>query len=214
MILFPALILPLSGNFLWVEGWVFSIWFDAMMLANWIYLYTKNPSLIEERLNKHGYQNQKKWDKYLLRSLFILSFSWITIMPLDAQQFHLSPDFPFFIKTIGFTLLVPAFYFCIRPTMDNPYLSTVVRIQDDRKQKVIESGAYGFVRHPQYLGILLLIIGGPLFLNSIFGLILGICIAMLFVVRIIGEEKMLSEELDGYVEYKQKVKYRLIPLIW
>jgi protein-S-isoprenylcysteine O-methyltransferase Ste14 len=214
VILFPAIIVLLSGNLAWIEGWVLSIWFDVMMLSNMIYMYKKNPTLISERLNVHGSQNQKKWDKYLLTSLFILAAFWFVAMPLDAQILGLSPHFPLFIKITGGLLLFPSLYLLIGASIANPYLSTVVRIQSDRQQKVVSTGVYSIVRHPQYLGIIMLIIGGPLLLESIMAIIIGISIATILVIRIKGEEKMLIEELDGYIEYMQKVKFRLLPCVW
>jgi protein-S-isoprenylcysteine O-methyltransferase Ste14 len=214
VILFPAIIVLLSGNLAWAEGWILSIWFDVMMLSNMIYMYKKNPTLILERLNVYGSQNQKKWDKHLLASLFILAAFWFVAMPLDAKILGLSPRFPLFIKIIGCLLLFPSLYLLIGATIANPYLSTVVRIQSDRQQKVVSTGVYSIARHPQYLGIIMLIIGGPLLLESIMAIIIGICIAAILVIRINGEEKMLIEELDGYIEYMQKVKYRLLPYIW
>jgi protein-S-isoprenylcysteine O-methyltransferase Ste14 len=214
VILFPAIIVLLSGNLAWAEGWILSIWFDVMMLSNMIYMYKKNPTLISERLNVYGSQNQKKWDKHLLASLFILAAFWFVAMPLDAQILGLSPRFPLFIKIIGCLLLFPSLSLLIGATIANPYLSTVVRIQSDRQQKVVSTGVYRIARHPQYLGIIMLIIGGPLLLESIMAIIIGICIAAILAIRINGEEKMLIEELDGYIEYMQKVKYRLLPYIW
>jgi protein-S-isoprenylcysteine O-methyltransferase Ste14 len=214
VILFPAIIVLLSGNLAWAEGWILSIWFDVMMLSNMIYMYKKNPTLISERLNVYGSQNQKKWDKHLLASLFILAAFWFVAMPLDAQILGLSPRFPLFFKIIGCLLLFPSLSLLIGATIANPYLSTVVRIQSDRQQKVVSTGVYRIARHPQYLGIIMLIIGGPLLLESIMAIIIGICIAAILAIRINGEEKMLIEELDGYIEYMQKVKYRLLPYIW
>jgi protein-S-isoprenylcysteine O-methyltransferase Ste14 len=211
---FPSVIFLLSGNISWAEGWIFSIWIDAMMLTNIVFMYKRNPSLITERLTAHGSHNQKKWDKYLLASLFSLSAIWLIAMPLDAELFHLSPRFSLPIKAIGCILLIPAYYLLIRATIDNPYLSTVVRIQSDQKQKVITIGTYGIIRHPQYLGTISMIIGSALLLGSIIGLIIGIFLIAIIIARIIGEEKMLVTELDGYVEYRQKVKYRLLPYVW
>jgi protein-S-isoprenylcysteine O-methyltransferase Ste14 len=213
-ILFPAVIVLLSGKINWIEGWILSIWFDVMMLSNMIYMYVKNPTLFTERLNAHGSHNQKKWDRYLLAFLFILAAIWITAMPIDTQILGLSPRFPIIIKIIGCLLLIPSMYLMIAVIITNPFLSTVVRIQADRKQKVISTGVYSFVRHPQYLGIILLIIGGPLLLGSIISVIVGICIILILMKRIDGEEKMLVEELDGYTDYRDKVKYRLLPYIW
>jgi protein-S-isoprenylcysteine O-methyltransferase Ste14 len=89
-----------------------------------------------------------------------------------------------------------------------------VRIQSERDQKVVSTGVYGVVRHPMYLGAMLLFLGAPLLLGSRYGFIIGIYLCILFVVRIMGEEKMLLEELEGYAAYTQRVKYRLIPYVW
>jgi len=212
IIFFPTIIILLSGNLLWAEGWLLSIWFDAMMFSNMIYMYKKNPELFSERIKKH--QNQKKWDKYLLTLLFVLSAFWLVGMPLDAEMFSWSPPFPLSVKIIGCVLLIPAFYLLIRATIDNPYLSTVVRIQSDRQQKVISTGVYCIIRHPQYLGIMMLIIGGPCLLGSVIGLTAGMCIVVILILRINGEEKTLVDELEGYGDYRKKVKYRLVPFIW
>lgn len=91
--------------------------------------------------------------------------------------------------------------------MENTFLSTLVRIQDDRKQHVISTGVYGFVRHPLYLGCLLMMIGAPLLLGSVYALIITLIGTVLIMVRIGGEEKMLVNELEGYEEYRQKVFY-------
>ena len=110
--------------------------------------------------------------------------------------------------------MIPSLYFIFESTVQNTYLSTQVRIQSERKQKVISAGVYGFVRHPQYLGVVLMCIGGPLLLNSVYGVIIGLIVIIIFIFRILGEEKMLAEELEGYKDYKKKIKYRLLPIVW
>jgi protein-S-isoprenylcysteine O-methyltransferase Ste14 len=214
ILLFPAIFILISGNRSWVEGWILAIWFDGMMLANLVYMYIKNPGLISERLKTPASSNQKKWDRYLLSILFIIAAIWFIGLPLDAQRFQWSSAFPLLVKVLGGGFLIPAFYFMLRATMDNPYLSTVVRIQSDRRQRVVSTGAYGLVRHPQYLGIILTVLGGTLLAGSLIGLVTAILISLLLVWRIIGEEKMLVEELEGYQEYQKKVTCRLIPYIW
>jgi len=98
--------------------------------------------------------------------------------------------------------------------MENTYLSTLVRIQDERGQRVISSGVYGFVRHPLYLGCLLMMIGAPLLVGSAAGLVLTAVGVVGLAARIVGEERMLRTELKGYADYQEKVRYRLIPSIW
>jgi protein-S-isoprenylcysteine O-methyltransferase Ste14 len=214
IILFPAIILSVSGNWLWVEGWIFSLWFDAMVLSNYVYLYLYDPALLAERSKAPGSDNQKKWDKVLLTGAYLMALAWFILMPLDAKRFGWSPVFPVWLKVFGGVVLLPAFYLIYRATVENTFLSTMVRIQTDRKQHVISTGVYGFVRHPMYLGMLLMLLGAPLMLGSIFGVIIGLIALIVLAGRIIGEEKMLVNELEGYAEYKKKVKYRLIPFIW
>ena len=91
---------------------------------------------------------------------------------------------------------------------------SMVRVQTERKQRVVTTGVYGFVRHPLYLGCLLMLLGAALLLGSICGLVIGVLAVCLLVVRIVGEERMLVNELDGYRDYRKKVTYRLIPFVW
>lgn len=214
ILIFPAVILFLSGNWLWLEGWIFSLWFDAMVLSNYVYLYLHDPALLAERSKMPGSDNQKQWDKYLVIVIYLMAIVWLIIMPLDTKKFGWSPYFPLWLKVLGGVALLPSLYLIYRATVENTFLSTLVRIQTDRKQYVISTGVYGFVRHPLYLGCLLMLFGAPLLLGSLYGLIIGLIGLMVLVGRIMGEEKMLVNELEGYEDYKKKVKYRLIPFVW
>lgn len=214
ILIIPAVILFLSGNWLWLEGWIFSLWFDAMVLSNMMYLYWKDPALLAERSKAPGSDNQKQWDKYLIIGIYLWALVWFIIMPLDAKRFGWSPLFPVWLKVLGGVALLPALYLIYQATVENTYLSTLVRIQTDRKQHVISTGVYGFVRHPLYLGCLLMVLGAPLLLGSLYGFIIGFIGVIAVVGRIIGEENMLVNELEGYEEYKKKVTYRLVPFVW
>jgi protein-S-isoprenylcysteine O-methyltransferase Ste14 len=213
-VVFPALILLLAGNWRWVEGWLLAIWIVAMILFNMVYLYWKDPGLLAERTKRPGSENQKPWDKYLLVLILAMAVMWLVLQPLDAGRFHWSPTFPPWLKVVGGVALIPALYLIERTTIENTFLSTMVRIQTDRKQHVISTGPYGFVRHPLYLGCMLMMIGAPLLVGSIYSLIISLIGSILIAYRIVGEEKMLVEELDGYEEYRKRVKYRLIPFVW
>lgn len=213
-IFFPGLILLLGGDWHWVEGWLYSLWFDAMILANMIYLYVKDPELLAERSKMPGSDNQKTWDKYVLISIYVLSMAWMIFLPLDARRFAWSPEFPIWLKVIGGLLLILSLYLIQSTTAENTYLSTMVRIQSEREQKVISTGVYGFVRHPLYLGCLLMMLGAPLLVGSAYSFIFVAVMLGILIGRIIGEEKMLVHELKGYADYTKKVPYRLIPLVW
>jgi protein-S-isoprenylcysteine O-methyltransferase Ste14 len=214
VLFFPVLILGLGGNWRWIEGWIFALWFDAMMLSITLYLYFKDPALLAERAQAPGAKNQKAWDIYLLWAVYLIAIAWLVIMPLDAERFQWSPPFPSWLKVLGFVTLLPALYFMVQATVENTYLSTLVRIQAERKQHVISTGVYGIVRHPLYFGCLLMMLGAPLLLGSVYGIILTLIGLVLIIGRILGEEKMLTEELEGYGEYRKKVSFRLIPFVW
>lgn len=214
ILIFPALLLLLSGDWLWAEGWIFSIWFTALCFTTIIHLYLQDPALLAERYKKPGTGNQKGWDRYVVYGLLIGFIAWIVIMPLDAKRYGWTVGFPLWIKVVGVIELLCSFFFFYRSYSDNTFVSPLVRIQTERKQQVVSTGVYGFVRHPMYLGGILLFIGTPMLLGSVYGLIIGLAMLFLLMGRIIGEEKMLVDELAGYADYQKKVKYRLLPFIW
>jgi protein-S-isoprenylcysteine O-methyltransferase Ste14 len=139
---------------------------------------------------------------------------WIVIMPLDAKRFGWSPAFPLWLNVLGGAMLAGSFFLFFRSYTDNTFLSPLVRIQEERKQRVISTGVYAIVRHPMYLGGILMFFGAPLLIGSGYGLLAGLALTILLMARITGEEEMLGRELDGYREYMQKVRYRLVPFLW
>jgi len=214
ILIFPAFLLFLSGDWFWMEGWIFSIWFTVLCFTTIIYLYLNDPALLTERYIQPGTGNQKGWDKFVVIGLLIGFIIWIIMMPLDAKKYEWTKYFPLWLKVLGGIGLILSFFFFFRSYKDNTFVSPLVRIQIDRKQQVVSTGIYGFVRHPMYLAGILLFISAPMLMGSIIGLLIGVVISFLLAGRIIGEEKMLAKELEGYSEYKKKVKYRLIPYIW
>lgn len=214
ILIFPALILFLSGDWHWVEGWIFNVWFIALCATTIIYLYRNDPALLAERYKQPGTANQKGWDKYVVYGLVLGFILWIVIMPLDAKKYGWSAGFPLWLKIIGGISLLSSSFLFYRSYADNTFVSPLVRIQEERKQQVVSTGVYGFVRHPMYLGGILLFIGTPLLLGSKYGVLMGVLVSFLLIVRIIGEERLLIKELEGYADYRKKVKYRLIPFIW
>lgn len=214
MLTIPALILLLSGDWLWIEGWAFSIWYIVLSLSTVIYLYRNDPALLAERFRRPGTGGEEEWDKYFVIAIALAYFAWIIVMPLDAKRFGWTTGFPPWIKVIGVIGLLASAFLLYRAFADNPFLSPLVRIQKERKQYVVSTGVYGFVRHPMYLGAILMFLGAPMLLGSMYGIIIGSIMSMLLLLRIIMEEKMLVEELEGYTDYQKKVKYRLIPFVW
>ena len=214
ILLFPLLFFLLSGDFTWPEGWIFCFWFILLCFSTILYLYRKDPALLEERYRQPGSGNQEPWDRYVVYGLVIGFILWIVIMPLDAKRFGWSPSFPLLLNVLGGILLAGSFFLFFRSYTDNTFLSPLVRVQEDRKQQVVSTGVYGFVRHPMYLGAILMFVGAPLLLGSGYGLLAGFALTILLMARIWGEEAMLSRNLEGYREYTQNVRYRLFPFLW
>lgn len=214
ILIFPAIILVLSGDWRWLEGWIFSLWFAAMIVATTVYLAIYDPALLAERSRMRFAEDQKRWDRSALTMIYVLMFVWFIIMPLDAKRFGWSPNFPAWLKVLGGFMLIPSLYLIFQSTAENTFASTMVRIQKERKQRVISTGVYGFVRHPMYLGAVFMMFGAPLLLGSIWGLIIAGMGLLVLVFRIVGEENMLMNELEGYLEYMKRARYRLIPFIW
>ncbi|MGB7789334.1 methyltransferase family protein [Methanoregula sp.] len=214
VLIFPALILILSGNPFWPAGWIFGAWFILLCYSTILYLYRKDPALLAERFRKPGAGNHVGWDRYVVYGLGLGFALWIVIMPLDAQRFGGSAVFPHGLNILGFVMLAGSFFLFFRSFTDNTFLSPLVRIQEDRGQRVVSTGVYGFVRHPMYLGAILMFIGAPLLLGSGYGALTGIALTALLMARIMKEEEMLDRELEGYREYTGNVRYRLIPFLW
>ncbi len=214
ILFFPAIVLLAAGDWRWIEGWIFSLWFVAMVLSATIYLAIRDPALLAERSRVRFAENQKTWDKYVLISIYVVMLTWFIVMPLDARRFRWSPEFPVWLKVVGGLMLIPALYFIFESTAENTFASTMVRIQKERKQTVISSGVYGVVRHPMYLGAVFMMFGAPLLLGSLAGLIIAAIAFGVLVGRIMGEEQMLKSELEGYSEYSKTVRSRLIPFVW
>lgn len=210
----PAIVLLLSGDWSWVEGWIFDVWFLTVCASTIIHLFRNDPRLLAERFRHPGEGNQKKWDTYFVVALVIAYLSWLVIMPIDAKRYGWTPDFPLWSKVLGGMELAVSFFLFYRSYTENTFASPLVRIQTERKQRVVSTGVYGFVRHPMYLGAILMLTGTPLVLSSKYGILMGGIISFLLAGRTIGEEKMLVEELEGYADYKKKVRFRLIPFVW
>jgi len=111
-------------------------------------------------------------------------------------------------------LFVAGFYFLFGAMRENTFAAPVVKMQKERGQKVISTGLYGIVRHPMYAGGTLLFLGGPLLLGSIYGLAVGVLLTVILAVRVLGEEQMLKQELEGYTDYMSKVRWRMIPFVY
>ena len=200
------LFLP-AGTIHWLDGWLLMIILFVPMFFAGLVMYAKAPDLLRSRLRaKETKSEQKDVIKYsglMFLAAFIIAglnirFQWI-VMPRA-------------IVWIGVVVFLLAYCLFGEVLRENQYLSRVIEVQED--QTVVDTGLYGVVRHPMYTATVLLFLSMPLVLNSLISFIIMLAYIPIIVKRIKNEEEVLETELKGYKEYKQKVKYRLIPFIW
>ncbi len=206
-----ALFLP-AGTLLWPAGWTFLGLFLSFSIFIFTWLFRNNPGLLQERMHM-GTSDQQAWDKVLFPLLQLTLLAWLVFMALDAERFHWSFE-PAWLHAAGALILLGSFLLLFLTFKTNTFLSTVIRHQMDRGQSVISSGPYQFVRHPMYAAILLFVLGASLLLDSWHGLLFGLLAVSLLARRSVLEEQMLLSNLPGYVDYRSRVRYRLIPHVW
>jgi protein-S-isoprenylcysteine O-methyltransferase Ste14 len=158
-------------------------------------------------------ERAEPWDRVVMRIYTMILLILLTLTALDGGR-YLWSSVPLGIQLIGWLLLTFAGLMVWHVMMTNTYLSSWVRLQEDREQVVVEEGAYRRIRHPMYLGIIVAFLGIPLALGSWWAMIPSMVIVGLFVYRTHREDLMLIHGLTGYAEYTKKVRYRLLPGIW
>ena len=208
-----ALLLWLSGDWRWAEGWIFDIWWVCLLTALFLWLRYKDPALLAERMRMPGTGGESRSDTAILFGIKVGFLAWMVLSPLDVR-FGWLPRLPRWSEVCGGILLLPGTFFMFRALADNTFASQLVRIQSERCQHVVDTGVYAFVRHPMYLGASLWFLGSALLLGSLCGLFVAVVIIGLIVVRIFGEEKLLARDLEGYAAYREKVRSRLVPHFW
>jgi protein-S-isoprenylcysteine O-methyltransferase Ste14 len=200
------LFLP-AFTFLYPGAWLFIALLFVPMLIMGIVMLIKSPSLLEKRLNNKEKESAQKGVLALSGLMFPIGFV------LSAFDFRFSwSSVPLWLVITASVLFLAGYALYAEVMRENEYLSRTVEVQEN--QRVIDTGLYGVVRHPMYLATLLMFLPIPLILGSFYGLIPFALYPVIIVFRILNEEKVLAEGLLGYKEYKQKVKYRLIPFIW
>ena len=208
-----TLMLWLSGDWRWVEGWIFGAWWVSFAAALLWWLRFKDPALLAERMRMPGSGGESRSDVAILIGIKVCFLALVVLPALD-MRFGWTPRLPLWSEICGGVLLLGGSVPFFRAFTDNTYASQLVRIQSERGQHVIDTGVYGFVRHPMYLGASLVFVGAALLLSSVYGLLAGLAMVGLLILRIFGEEKLLARDLEGYKEYLQKVRYRLVPHVW
>lgn len=207
LIFISAILFIPAGSIQYWNAWLFiGILFIPILFVG-IYLVIRDPELLDKRLNSQEKENKQKkvvvFTSITFLSGFILAgldyrFGWSTV--------------PLFLVLLSSILVLVGYILFFMVIRQNRYASRVVEVQEN--QKVIDTGFYGVVRHPMYSAAILMFLFTPLVLGSFIALIPFLIFPFQMNTRIKNEEEVLEKGLDGYVEYKKRVKYRVIPFIW
>jgi protein-S-isoprenylcysteine O-methyltransferase Ste14 len=208
VILIAIILLVSAGKIDWIYAWVY---ITSSLLVIIINAFIFPTELISERGRKK--ENIEKWDR-LISGLII--FPWLALYIVSGLdiRFGLSLELASWIHITGLVIFALGNAFVSWAMISNIYFSTVVRIQYDRGHTVSIGGPYRFMRHPGYVGMIIYLLASPIILGSIWALIPASLAVILFIIRTAFEDNTLKNKLEGYKEYAEKVKYRLIPGIW
>ena len=207
IVLVGALVFLPAGTLRFWNGWLLmGILFVPMFVAG-IVMMIKNPALLKRRLEAKEKQRDQSLVIKLSGLMFLLGF---TVAGLDYRFAWCRV--PTAVSVVAAAFFLVAYVLYVEVLRENTYLSRTIEVSEG--QTVIDTGLYGIVRHPMYSATLLLFLTIPLVLGSLYGFLVFLAYPFIIATRIRGEERFLEAELDGYCEYKTKVKYRLIPFVW
>lgn len=210
----PAVLLLLGGDIKWWQAWVYIGVSFAAAIASGVLVARKNPDLIEERAGFTGRPGTQEWDKVLSPLVGIwMPLLYFIIAGLD-KRFHWSPPVSIWISLAALWVSLSGFALVTWAVVANRYFSSVVRIQTDRGQKVVEDGPYHLMRHPGYAGGVITAFMFPLITTSLWALIPVVLYSGLVVVRTKLEDQTLMAEPNGYQEYTRRTRYKMLPGIW
>ena len=196
-----------AGTINYPNGWLFiALLFIPMLFAGIIMIF-KSPDLLRRRLNAKENEDEQKTVILISGIIFLLAF---ILAGLNFRFGWFNP--PSIVVIIASVIFLLAYIMYAEVLRENEYLSRTVEVSEN--QKVVDSGLYGIVRHPMYTSTIFLFLSMPLVLDSIFSFIVMLVYPIIIMFRIRNEERVLENELIGYEEYKEKVKYKLIPYLW
>lgn len=207
VLLIGILLFVPAGSFSYWNGWLLmAVLFVPMIVAGFV-MMKKSPELLQKRLNAKEEQSEQKTVIVLSGLMFLAAFivaglnyrfGWIVL-----------PNWIVYVATAVFLLGYVLYAEVLR---ENAYLSRTVEVQED--QKVVDTGLYGIIRHPMYLSTFLLFLSMPLVLGSVISFVIMLVYIPIIAKRIRNEEKVLEEGLEGYSDYKERVKNKVVPFIW
>jgi protein-S-isoprenylcysteine O-methyltransferase Ste14 len=211
VVMLAVMLFLAAGTLSWIAGWALVIVMAGWVAATAIVVIPRYPELLAERVGPK--KGSKTWDTALL-SLYgvTMMIMWI-VAGLDFRNAW-SSGIGLAAQIGAMLVVIGAYALVVWATGTNAFFSQVVRIQSERGHTVISSGPYRYVRHPAYVGMILVVLGAPIMLGSWWALIPGVVSALLVIVRTSLEDRTLQAELPGYTEYARRIRYRLMPGVW
>jgi protein-S-isoprenylcysteine O-methyltransferase Ste14 len=192
------------------QAWIFLAVFSISVLAITVYLMRNDPKLLERRIHA-GSRAEKERSQKIIQFLGTIAFIAVIAFPAIDHRFRWSTVPPYAVVA-GDVLVALGLLIIFLVFKENTFTSAVIEV--NAEQRVISTGPYALVRHPMYLGAVVMLFGVPLALGSWWGLFAVILLTLVIVWRLLEEEKFLAKNLSGYSAYRNDVRYRLLPFIW
>lgn len=211
ILILAAILFASAGRLNWIMGWAYMGVYGAIIVASALVIPI-DPEFVEERTQAK--EGVKAWDKPLaIIGSVLFPTAMLVVAGLD-MRFGWLPQVPLALQIAALVIAALGYLLSVWAMASNKFYSRFVRIQKDRGHTVISDGPYRYVRHPGYAGVTIFDLATAPALSSLWTLIPSVLFALLLVVRTALEDRTLLEELDGYREYTQRVRYRLLPGIW
>jgi protein-S-isoprenylcysteine O-methyltransferase Ste14 len=199
-----------AGTFDYWQAWVFMASYTVASTVPSVYLAVKDPATLQRRMHGGPVAETRTVQKIAVSGVLFMVAAVLVVSALDHRCGW--SRVPTAIVVLGDVLVLAGLSIAMFTVIQNSYASANITVEAE--QKVVTTGLYGMVRHPMYVGALIMMVGMPLALDSYWGLVTIVPVLVILAFRIVDEEKMLTQELAGYADYVRKVHYRLVPYVW
>jgi protein-S-isoprenylcysteine O-methyltransferase Ste14 len=210
LVIMAVLIFVPAGTLDYPQAWIFLAVFFVPVLAITIYLMKNDPNLLERRI-KAGPSDEKETSQKIIQFFAMIDFIAVMLVPALDHRFAWSAVPPYVVAA-GDIFVVLGFFIVFLVFKENTFTSAIIELSSE--QRVITTGPYAMVRHPMYIGALIMLVGVPLALGSWWGLLTVVAMTLVIVWRLLDEERFLGKNLPGYADYQNAVRYRLLPFVW
>lgn len=214
ILLVPVLLFIAAGTTRWTMAWIYVVIFLLSIFGSRLAVFIRNPDTLRERARFTSAEAVQNWDRLLVSIVGIIGPVLIVIVSGLDYRFKWSLQIDLSLQIIAAILVALSYGMAVWAMIFNRFFSSVVRIQADRNQVVVDKGPYRLVRHPAYAGSVLASLSIPVMLGTLWAFIPSILLISAIVVRTDLEDKFLQNGLPGYRDYSKRTPYRLIPGIW